>query len=203
MNRLYRTCLLALSALFLAQGPVVAQQVSDLTVELIDQRINTLRDAGAADDSEPLSIYDSTRTLLTQEESFLRDAATFEESLTAEPEREAAIQQRLDALDAEYDPLVEIQVMSAEQMSARLSQARIDQRTTKVDVVSRKPPQGFQCAPCHEHAVGAADGHRSWSQSGWVLDWQPQAPRAGLPASGERVPGQPGASVLEPSAGTH
>jgi potassium efflux system protein len=143
MNRLYRTCLLTLSALFLAQGLAVAQQVSDLTLELIDQRINTLRDAGAADDSEPLSIYESTRTLLTQEETFLRDAATFGESLTAEPEREAAIQQRLDALDAEYDPLLEIQGMSTEQMGARLSQARIDERDlqSQIDALDRRLAQ--------------------------------------------------------------
>lgn len=140
MNRLYQTCLLALSVLLLTPSIAVAQQGSDLTLELIDQRINSLRDGGAADDSEPLSIYESTRTLLTQEETFLRDAATFEESLTAEPEREAAIQQRLDALDAEYDPLLEIQNMSAEQMSARLSQARIEERDlqSQIDALDRR-----------------------------------------------------------------
>ena len=62
--------------LFLFAGVAAAQQGSQLTLELIDQRINALRDGGAADGSEPLTIYQSTRTLLTQEESFLRDAAT-------------------------------------------------------------------------------------------------------------------------------
>jgi len=126
MNRL--ACLVASSVLLLTQSLAIAQQGSELTLQLIEQRLSTLRDGGAADDSEPLTIYESAHTLLTQEEAFLREAESFEESLTSEPEREAAIQQRLDALDAEYNPLAEIQAMSVEERSASLSQARIDSR---------------------------------------------------------------------------
>jgi len=124
----------------LSSGLAVAQQGSQLTLELIDQRIDTLRDGGAADGSEPLTIYESTRTLLTQEESFLRDAATYEASLTAEPEREETIQQRMDELDAEYNPALEVQGLSADDINARLSQARIDERdqSSQIEALDRR-----------------------------------------------------------------
>ena len=115
-------------------GTSVAQQNQQLTLDLVEQRINTLREGGAVDGSEPLAIYENTRTLLTQEESFIRDAATYEASLTAEPEREAAIQQRLDELDAEYNPALEVQSLSADDISARLSQARIDERDLRSQI---------------------------------------------------------------------
>lgn len=134
MTRLYRFFLLAWSVLLLTQGAAVAQQGSGLTLELIDQRIRTLRDGGASEGSEPLTIYENTRTLLTQEDSFLRDAAAYEASLTSEPEREAAIQQRLDELDAEYDPVREVQSMAADEMGARLSQARIEERDLRSQI---------------------------------------------------------------------
>ncbi|MBT8147425.1 MAG: mechanosensitive ion channel [Gammaproteobacteria bacterium] len=135
MIRHTKTCSFsAFILLILASGFVFAQQGSQLTLELIDQRINTLREGGAADGSEPLTIYESARTLLTQEESFLRDAANYEASLTAEPEREEAIQQRLDELDAEYNPALEVQVLTADEITARLSQARIDQRDLRSQI---------------------------------------------------------------------
>ena len=126
--------------LLVLAGTSAAQQGSDLTLELVDQRISTLRDGGAADDSEPLTTYEITRTFLIQEETFLRDAATYEASLTAEPEREVAIQQRLDDLDAEYDPALEIQSMSTDEMAARLSQARIEERElqSQIEALDRR-----------------------------------------------------------------
>jgi len=135
MTRLTQSSLfISFFSLFLFSDFAVAQQGSQLTLELIDQRINTLRDGGAADGSEPLTIYESTRTLLTQEESFLRDAANYEVALTAEPEREEAIQLRLDELDGEYNPALEVQGLSADDINARLSQARIDERDLRSQI---------------------------------------------------------------------
>ncbi len=134
MIRYFRFFLFCLAVFLFSQGAAVAQQGQLLTLELIDQRINALRDGGAADGSEPLSIYQNTRVLLTQEDTFLRDAVTYEASLTTEPEREAAIQQRLDELDGEYNPAQEIQSMSADEITARLSQARIQDRDLRSQI---------------------------------------------------------------------
>jgi len=81
-----------------AQG-VVAQSSTGLTVELVDQRIAQLRAGGTPSDSATLTTYEQARALLNEADSYAREAATYVESLTSAPQREADIQRRLDELE--------------------------------------------------------------------------------------------------------
>ena len=113
----------------------VAQQPSVLTVELVDQRIAALRAAGTPSDNSTLATYEQARGFLNDADSYAREAATYVESLTSAPQREAEIQRRLDAQVEEYDPTTELAgLTTADDLRARLAEAGAAQR----DLQSRR-----------------------------------------------------------------
>jgi potassium-dependent mechanosensitive channel len=121
---------LALSLFFLAfllfVPPVVAQPTAELDSALVEKRLEELRKAGNADDSEIVQAYEEIRHLLIQTESNHREAAKYMEAMTIAPQREAEIQDRIDAIDdiaetsENFDSLVE------EELEARLIVARAE-----------------------------------------------------------------------------
>jgi potassium efflux system protein len=129
MTKTRRFLDLAIAVLLLAaaQG-AAAQSSTGLTVELVDQRIAVLRAGGTQSDNLTLTTYEQARALLNEADSYVREAATYAESLTSAPQREAEIQRRLDELDEAYDPATEIEGLSADELSARLTLASAEQR---------------------------------------------------------------------------
>ncbi|HZL95011.1 MAG TPA: hypothetical protein VFB99_15255, partial [Vicinamibacterales bacterium] len=129
MPRSSRYIDLAVAVLLLAAAQGVAAQASTgLTVELVDQRIAALRASGTPSDNAMLTTYEQTRALLNEADAHAREAATYVESLTSAPQREAEIQRRLDERDEAYDPAAEIAGLSADVLNARLALATAEQR---------------------------------------------------------------------------
>ena len=112
----------------------VAQPPTALTVELVDQRIATLRAAGTPSDNTTLTTYEQARGFLNDAGSYAREAATYVEALTSAPQREAEIQRRLDAQDEIYDPATELVGLTTDELRARLAEASGAQR----DLQSRR-----------------------------------------------------------------
>jgi hypothetical protein len=110
-----------------AQG-AVAQAPTGLTVELVDQRIASLRASGTPSDNATLTTYEQARAFLNEADSYAREAATYVESLTSAPQREAEIQRRLDERDEVYDPAPEIAALTAAELTSRLALANAEQR---------------------------------------------------------------------------
>ena len=70
--------LLAVGLLGVA-GVSVAQPPTDLTAELVDQRIATLRANGTPGDNTTLTTYEQVRGFLNDAGSYAREAATYRE----------------------------------------------------------------------------------------------------------------------------
>ncbi len=106
----------------------VAQPETGLTVELVDQRIATLRVGGTPSDNTTLTTYEQARGFLNDASSYVREAATYVEALTSAPQREAEIQRRLDAQDEAYDPATELAGLTTDELRTRLAEAGAAQR---------------------------------------------------------------------------
>lgn len=111
-------CLLALAA----RG--WAQTAAELSIELIDQRLQTLQENGVADDDVRALGYQAARGFLVQRDEQIRQAAAFEATQATAAQLEADIQARLDGLDGSYDPTADIAGYTPEESTARLSLAR-------------------------------------------------------------------------------
>ncbi len=116
---------LAVAVLLLAAAQGAVAQTA-LTFELVDQRIAVLRASGTPSDNLTLTAYEQARALLNEADSYSREAATYVESLTSAPQREAEIQRRLDERDEAYDPAREVEGLSADELThaARLGRCR-------------------------------------------------------------------------------
>ena len=103
--------ILACKSVILAQFILIlafsvnAQTENVLSIELIDQRILTLRDAGSGDEDETLKAYQSARGLLEAAASHEREAQEYLDAKTNANIREAEILARVDALSEESTPL--------------------------------------------------------------------------------------------------
>jgi potassium efflux system protein len=106
----------------------VAQPPTGLTVELVDQRIATLRAGDTPSDNTTLTTYEQARGFLNDAGSYAREAATYVESLTSAPQREAEIQRRLDTQEEAYDPATELAGLTTDELRARLAEAGTAQR---------------------------------------------------------------------------
>jgi len=125
--RLRRFAWLYAFALLSIAGATVAQAPSSLTVELVDQRIATLRAGGTPNDNTTLTTYEQARSFLNDAGSYAQEVATYAESLTSAPQREAEIQQRLDEQDI-YDPATELTGLTTDQLRAKLAETGAAQR---------------------------------------------------------------------------
>ena len=111
-----------------AADVLVAQAPAGLTVELVDQRIATLRASGTPSDNTTLTTYEQVRGFLNDAGSYAREAATYQESLTSAPQREAEIQRRLDAQEEAGNPETELEGRTTDELRARLAEANAAQR---------------------------------------------------------------------------
>ena len=119
---------IAFGALLLGiSASTLAQQTDGLSVALIDQRIAVLKDTGTADDDQALQAYRQAKVFLNQAAAFSREEAEYVDALTSAPKQQAEIQARIDRLDRAYDPTTEATDFTAEEVPARLAQARAEQ----------------------------------------------------------------------------
>jgi chromosome segregation ATPase len=117
----------AVLLLTVAHG-AAAQSAAGLTAEIIEQRIAVLRSSDTPSDNPALTTYEQARDLLNEADSYTREVATYVESLTSAPRREAEIQRRLDELDGAYDPASEVEGLTVAELTTRLTLTRAVQR---------------------------------------------------------------------------
>jgi len=109
--------------LFVALNLALIESVEavELTIELTDARLNTLRASGKPDNDKTLKAYESTRTWLIQAASRNRDAANYVDTLISAPKQEAEFQMQLDALEAAHDTITELEALSQLELKAQLT----------------------------------------------------------------------------------
>lgn len=126
--------------LFLAvlTTPVFAQGGQELTTELIDKRIATLRKEGLDDTDEPLQTYRAIGRWLVSTQLHKSDAARYIEDLTEAPRREARIQARLDGMLAIPDE--DLSALSVQDLEAELLLTQSATRDARVarDILTRQ-----------------------------------------------------------------
>jgi len=122
----------ALSLLFLAM-PLLAQDGGELTTALVDQRIANLRAEGLTDSEEPLKTYRSVELWLASSQLHENDAARYVGELTEAPQREAAIQARLDAMQPAPGDDENLASLSAEELEAELLETQSATRDARVE----------------------------------------------------------------------
>jgi potassium efflux system protein len=118
--------------------PVSAQDGTELTSALVDQRIATLRKEGVADSDEPLKTYRAIELWLASTQLHKSDAARYIEELTEAPRREARIQARLDAMSSVKDE--DLSALSMQDLESELlmtQSATRDARVTR-DILTRQ-----------------------------------------------------------------
>ncbi len=113
-----------LSTLGLA-GVALAQSDGELTIDLVDSRIQQLNDDGVQGDV--LAAYEEVRRILGDANAFNRETEEYDAALESAPRTEEAIQQRLDDMADDYDAAAEIEGLVPEELNQRLSQARLRQ----------------------------------------------------------------------------
>jgi potassium efflux system protein len=91
----------------------------ELTIELTDARLNTLRASANPDTDKTLKAYESTRTWLIQAASHDREAANYVDTLISAPKQEAEFQMQLDVLEAAHDTLTELETLSPLELKAQ------------------------------------------------------------------------------------
>ncbi len=117
-----------LIALLLGISPtLLGQQSGGLNVELIDQRIAALKDAGAAEDDQTLQAYSQAKVFLNQAEAFSGEEAGYVDALTSAPRQQAEIQADIDRLDKAYDPASEVADFTPQEVTTRLALVRAEQ----------------------------------------------------------------------------
>jgi potassium efflux system protein len=120
--------------------PLLGQDAPALSETLVDQRIATLRAAGAADSDDALQTYLAVKSWLTRAESHASDTAKYVAELTAAPRRDAKIQARLDARDSEQEEVEEFENLPRQQLEAKLvlNQTNLRDANEALDVLDRK-----------------------------------------------------------------
>jgi potassium efflux system protein len=118
-------------------SPAAAAQLApDLDTALIDQRLKELRKEGNADDSGIVQAYEEIRKLLIQAESNHREAAKYMEAMTIAPQREAEIQDRIDAIDDIAETSENLDSLVEEELEARLIVARAELGEINISLAS-------------------------------------------------------------------
>jgi len=136
--RLLRAVLLLVAAAGIS--PPAFAQSSDLTLELIDARLQIIREDGRVPEDEILRGYEVARTRLIDAASFDRDAARYVGALTSSSQREAEIQERIDQLNESVDQPIEISDASFDELASQLALARAELQDAEasLDVQDRR-----------------------------------------------------------------
>ena len=101
--------------------PLSGQDAPQLSEALVDQRLATLREGGAADSDETLKAYIAVKSWLNRAESHSSDAAKYVGELTDAPQREAQIQAHLDSMDSEQSLVENFENRSGQQLEVELA----------------------------------------------------------------------------------
>jgi potassium efflux system protein len=120
--------------------PLSGQDAPQLSEALVEQRINALRKAGAADSDETLKAYMAVKPWLNRAESLVSDAARYAGEMTDAPRREAEIQARLDAMDSQQDVVEQLENLPGQQLEAELAltQTSLRDASEALDVLDRR-----------------------------------------------------------------
>jgi len=100
--------------------PLSAQDGTELTRALIDQRVAVLREEGLADSDEPLRSYRAAESWVASAELHKSDASRFIRELTEAPRREARIQSHLDAMESAEKLDESLAGLSVQELEAEL-----------------------------------------------------------------------------------
>ena len=104
--------------------PALFAQTTDLTLGLVDARLEILRDSGAASTDEMIQAYEVARNRLNDAASFNRDAARYVDALSSAPRRQTEIQARIDEFDGNEITSEEVAGLSGEELESRLTLTR-------------------------------------------------------------------------------
>jgi potassium efflux system protein len=120
--------------------PLLGQEGPELSAALVDQRIATLHEAGAADTDEALRAYEAAKSWLARATSHASDAARYVGELTEAPRREAEIQARIDVMDSEQGVVAKIENLSRQELEVELTltQAALREANEALVVLDRR-----------------------------------------------------------------
>ncbi len=104
--------------------PALIAQTTDLTLSLIDARLESLRISGTARTDEKIQAYEAVRNRLIDAESFNRDTARYVDLLSSAPRRQAEIQARIDDFDDNETTPEEVAGLSREELESRITLVR-------------------------------------------------------------------------------
>jgi potassium efflux system protein len=93
------------------------------TVELVDARLHAF-DSVAGDNSEARSTYEKVRRWLRRAASYERDAKAYNETFDSAPKREAKIQERMDAIEADEASTVNVITLPSTEFEALWTKMR-------------------------------------------------------------------------------
>jgi len=105
-------------------APAAVAQTTDLALALVDARLESLRDDGAASTDEIIQAYEVARTRLNDAETFDRDTTRYVDALVSAPRLQAEIQARIDGFDGNENTAVEMPGLSSEELESRLALTR-------------------------------------------------------------------------------
>jgi potassium efflux system protein len=113
-------CLLTYPAAF-------AQTENMLSPDMVDARLAALRDAGTAEDAPVFTNYTDARELLVQAEALELERQQFVDALRSAPVQERLVQDRLEELETEAPPEVDVSSLDKDELNARLLTLRTEQ----------------------------------------------------------------------------
>lgn len=111
-----------ITSFFLINSPISAQTNSELDIELIDSRIQQLRESGSTEEDEILKAYQTVRNWLDTALSHERDTTNYLDALKNAPELEAEILAQVDiAFTAEPQVDYDLEKLSFNELEAQLA----------------------------------------------------------------------------------
>jgi len=121
-------------------APILFAQPADLTLDLVDARLEILRNSAAANTDEIIQAYEIARTRLDDVASFDRDTARYVDALSSAEKLEAEIQARIDEFDRKEIASVEVAGLSREELNSRLAMIRSELQGSEntLDVYERR-----------------------------------------------------------------
>lgn len=119
VSRLLPIALLLIVGLGISQQAIA--QGNDLTLSLIDARLETVRNSDASNTDQLLQVYEAARTRLAEAASFERYTARYVDALINAPRLEAEIQARIDEFDKNKVASVEVAGLPRDELEAALA----------------------------------------------------------------------------------
>jgi hypothetical protein len=109
MRRLVRTLTILLLIIASNFASVAFSQAAELSLQLVESRIGTLRESGAESTKETLKIYESVRSWLDLATTHEQNATNYLAALKSAPSREVEILARMNALGPQEQTIIDIE----------------------------------------------------------------------------------------------